>query len=119
MKSEELLVQDKACYEAVFALGEKSALEKERGRVAAHIRRGEKVKAMDIALKHIQGGTSVTDEEVNEEYFTAAVDRRREADRLGDNAPPLAFGGDGEGEDDAKLEAAFTRGTIGKDWGGK
>jgi ATP-dependent protease ClpP protease subunit len=119
MKPEELLAQDKGCYEAVFALGEKSALEKERSRVAAHIKRGEKVKAMDIALKHIQGGKSVTDDEVNEEYFTAAVDRRHEADRSGDNVPPLAFGGDGEGEDDEKLEAAFARGTLGKDWGGK
>jgi ATP-dependent protease ClpP protease subunit len=33
MKPEELLAQDKACYNAVFALGEKAALEKERARV--------------------------------------------------------------------------------------
>jgi hypothetical protein len=31
MKPEELLAQDKACYDAVFALGEKAALEKKSG----------------------------------------------------------------------------------------
>jgi ATP-dependent protease ClpP protease subunit len=110
MKPEALLAQDKACYDEVFALGEKAALEKERQRVAAHIKRGEKCGAMDIALKHIQGGKAVTEEEVNEEYFTAALDRRREEARMGDNVPPLGFSGNGEGADDNAMAAAWDAG---------
>ncbi|MDR2516422.1 MAG: Clp protease ClpP [Spirochaetaceae bacterium] len=110
MKPEDLLAQDKACYDAVFALGGKAALEEERRRVAAHIKRGEKCGAMDIALKHIQGGKSVVEEDVNEEYFAAALDKRREAARLRDNVPPLGFSGDGEGADDAALAAVWDAG---------
>jgi ATP-dependent protease ClpP protease subunit len=117
MKPEELLAQDKACYEAVFALGEKAALEKERQRVAAHIKRGEKTGAMDIAVKHIGSGKSVTDDDVNEEYFNAALDKRRLDARLADNPPPFTAGD--EGEDDAALEAAFAAGTRGKDFAPK
>ncbi|MDR2509244.1 MAG: hypothetical protein LBC77_01215 [Spirochaetaceae bacterium] len=119
MKPEELLTQDKACYEAVFALGEKAALEKERQRVAAHIKRGEKIGAMDIAVKHINGEKSVTDDDVNEEYFNAALDRRRLDARFADNPPHFGAGDGGEGEDDAMLEAAFDAGTRGKDFAPK
>jgi ATP-dependent protease ClpP protease subunit len=111
MKPEELLAQDKACYEAVFALGEKAALEKERQRVAAHIKRGEKIGAMDIAMKHITGGKNVTDDDVNEEYFNAALDKRRLNARLADNPPPFTTDDGSEGEDDAALDAAFAAGT--------
>jgi ATP-dependent protease ClpP protease subunit len=110
MKPEELLAQHKECYDAVFALGEKAAVEKERRRVAAHIARGKKIGALDIALKHIQGGAEITDEAVNEEYFSAAVDAKRAAARNADDPPPLDTGGCGGDADDARLAAAFDKG---------
>jgi ATP-dependent protease ClpP protease subunit len=120
MKPEELLAQDKGCYEAVFALGEKAALEKERSRIAAHIRLGEKTNAMDIAMKHIRGGASVTDEAVNDEYLEAAMDRKRIDARNADDPPPVNTGSDdGGGMDDEKIAAAFEHGLKGRDAGGK
>jgi hypothetical protein len=119
MKPEELLAQDKSCYDAVFALGEKAALEKERSRVAAHIKRGEKVGAMDIAIKHIQGGASVLDEVVNDEYFTAALDKKRIEARNQDNPPPTNTGSDDGSVDEKQLNAAFENGFKGRDVGGK
>jgi ATP-dependent protease ClpP protease subunit len=119
MRPEELLAQDKSCYDAVLALGEKAALEKERARIAAHIKRGEKIGALDIALKHIQGGASVTDEAVNEEYFEAALDKKRIEARNADNPPPVNTGGDDGKSDDEKLAAAFDNGLKGRDAGGK
>jgi hypothetical protein len=71
---------------------------------------------MDIALKHIQGGKSVNDEAVTEEYFNAALDNRRIDARIADNPPGFSFGGDGPGEDDEKLKAAFKAGVQGKEW---
>jgi ATP-dependent protease ClpP protease subunit len=119
MNPEDLKAKDKALYDAVFALGEKAALEKERQRVAAHIKRGEKIGAMDIAMKHITGGKNVTDDDVNEEYFNAALDKRRLNARLADNPPPFTTDDGSEGEDDAALDAAFAAGTRGKDFAPK
>jgi hypothetical protein len=62
MKPEELLAQDKACYEAVFALGEKAALEKERARVSAHITLGKAAGSLETAVKYIESGESSLDE---------------------------------------------------------
>jgi ATP-dependent protease ClpP protease subunit len=117
MRPEELLAQDKECYEAIFALGESAGLERERERVLAHVRRGKKIGAMEVAVKHIESGKSVSDEEVSDEYLDAALVAQQRTDRLADDPPPLRTGnGD---VDDRRLEAAFDLGLRGKDARGK
>jgi hypothetical protein len=117
MKPEDLLSQDKACYDAVFALGEKNALEKERARVNAHILLGKTVGSLDIAMKHIQSGASTSAEEVQAEYFAERLKKGQIASRNEDDPPPINTTGDSE--DDKRLEAAFEAGFYGKDAGGK
>jgi ATP-dependent protease ClpP protease subunit len=112
MKPEELLAQDKNCYDAVFALGETRALEKERFRINAHITLGKKCGSMDIAIKHIENGRSTLDEDVNAEYLAAAMDRNRIEARNEDNPGPLNLRSDREDGD--KITAAFKLGAQGK-----
>jgi hypothetical protein len=117
MKPEDLLSQDKACYDAVFALGEKAALDKERARVNAHIMLGKTVGSLDIAMKHIQGGASTSAEEVQAEYFAERLKKGQLAARGADDPP--ATNTAGETEDPKKLEAALDAGFHGKETGGK
>jgi ATP-dependent protease ClpP protease subunit len=123
MKPEELLAQDKALYDAVFALGEKAGLEKERARVNAHLMLGEKAGSLALAAKHIKAGVSTSDETAQAEYFAANMDKRNLAARDADNPGDIHTGGEagvgGGGADDAKLNAAFNAGFSGKDLGGK
>jgi ATP-dependent protease ClpP protease subunit len=113
MTPEELMSRDKDCYEAVFALGESAALEKERKRVAAHLTLGKKSGAMEIAVKHIENGKSALEEDVNAEYVAAAMDKSRIDARQADNPGDILSGG---GQDDAaKIDAAFKLGAAGKD----
>jgi hypothetical protein len=117
MKPEDLLAQDKACYDAVFALGEKAALEKERARVNAHIMLGKTAGSLDIAVKHIQSGASTSAEDVQAEYFAERLKKGQIDARSADDPPGIQSGN--ENADDAKLEAAFEAGFRGKDIGGK
>jgi ATP-dependent protease ClpP protease subunit len=125
---EELLAQNKELYNAVFALGEKAGLEKERARVNAHLMLGEKTGALAIAAKYIKSGVSTNDETAQAEYYAAKLDAVRLGDRNADNVGDLhteegagtgAAPGTGGGADDAKLLAAFEAGYAGKDLGGK
>ena len=74
---EELLAQNKELYDAVFALGEKAGIEKERARVNAHLLLGEKSESLALAAKHIKAGVSTSDETVQAEYFAARLDKGR------------------------------------------
>jgi ATP-dependent protease ClpP protease subunit len=117
MKPEDLLAQDKACYDAVFALGEKAALEKERARTNAHIMLGKTAGSLDIAMKHIQSGASTSAEDVQAEYFAERLKKGQIDARTGDDPPPVNTGSD-KG-DEAKIEAAFDAGFYDRGSGGK
>ena len=121
--SEELLAQNKELYDAVFALGEKAGLEKERARVNAHLLLGEKSESLALAAKHIKAGVSTSDETVQAEYFAAKLDKNRIDARNNDNIGDIQTGGEngagGGPEDDARINAAFEKGFAGKDLGGK
>jgi hypothetical protein len=128
MTPEELLAKDKGLYDAVFALGEKAGLEKERARVNAHLMLGDKTGALTIAAKYIKSGVSTSDETAQAEYYAAKLDAVRLGDRDVDNVGDLhteegagtgAAPGSGGGVDDEKLLAAFKNGYAGKDARGK
>jgi ATP-dependent protease ClpP protease subunit len=120
MTPEELMAQNKALYDAVFALGEKAGHEKEKARVSAHLLLGEKAGSLALAAKHIKAGVSTSDETVQAEYFAARLDRGRIEARGADDPGDVHTGDEGgAGMDDAKLEAAFNLGLAGKDTGGK
>ena len=117
MKPEELLAKHKDCYDAVFALGEKAALEKERARVQAHIKLAKGVGAFSTAIKYIESGDSVLDENVHAEYLELSIKKRhleaRNDDEIGDISP----GGD-EKADAKAIGDAFRAGLRGKTIGG-
>jgi len=118
MKPEDLLAKYKDCYDAVFALGEKSALEKERARVQAHIMLGKEAGALGTAVKYIEGGESSMDEKIRAEYLTLSMKKSqleaRDADEVGDINP----GGD-EKADAKAIGDAFRAGLRGKTIGGE
>jgi ATP-dependent protease ClpP protease subunit len=123
MKPEELLAQDKELYDAIFALGEKAGIDKERARVCAHLLLGEKSESLALSAKHIKAGVSTSDETVQAEYFAAKLDKGRISARNDDNLGDIHTGGEegagGGPEDDARINAAFEKGFSGKDLGGK
>jgi ATP-dependent protease ClpP protease subunit len=117
---EELLAQNKKLYDAVFALGEKAGIEKERARVSAHLLLGEKAESLALAAKHIKAGVSTSDETAQAEYYAAAMDKARIEARNGDNIGDVQTGGEkGGAVDDEKLKAAFLAGYSGKKAGGE
>ena len=120
---EELLAQNKELYDAVFALGEKAGIEKERARVNAHLLLGEKSESLALAAKHIKAGVSTNDETAQAEYYAATLDKARLLARNGDNIGDIHTGGEngagGGPEDDTRVKAAFEKGFAGKDLGGK
>jgi ATP-dependent protease ClpP protease subunit len=117
---EELIVQNKETYDAVFALGEKAGLDRERARVNAHLLLGEKAGSLELAAKHIKVGISTNDETAQAEYFAAKMDNTHLENRGADDPGAIHTGGEAGGApDDAKLEAAFANGLAGKDAGGK
>jgi hypothetical protein len=123
MKPEELLAQNKELYDAIFALGEKAGIDKERVRVCAHLLLGEKSESLALSAKHIKAGVSTSDETVQAEYFAAKLDGNRISARNADDVGDIKTGGEnGMGdspEDDARINAAFEKGFSGKDLGGK
>jgi ATP-dependent protease ClpP protease subunit len=118
MKGDDLLAQDKSCYDEVFARGEAAALEKERTRVSAHIKMGEKVGNLKAACKFIEEGKSFMDEAVQAEYMALSIDKNRYDARLADNQEGLDFRGEGSEGDGEKIAAAFRQGLAGKTLGG-
>jgi ATP-dependent protease ClpP protease subunit len=119
LKPEDLLAQDKTLYEAVFALGEKAGIEKEKARVNAHFLLGEKSGSLELAAKYIKAGVSSSDETAQADYFAASMDNKNLAARKDDNPGDVNTSGGDSGADDAKLKAAFDAGFSGKDTGGK
>jgi ATP-dependent protease ClpP protease subunit len=118
MKPEELLAQHKACYDAVFALGEKAALDKERARVSAHIMLGKEAGSLETAVKYIESGESSMDEKIRAEYLALSMKKNRLDARNADEPGDINTGT--ESEADAKsIAEAFRAGAQGKTIGGK
>ncbi|MCL2093812.1 MAG: Clp protease ClpP [Treponema sp.] len=119
MKPEELLAQNKACYDAVFALGEKAALEKERARVNAHILLGKEAGSLDTAVKYIESGESSMDEKIRAEYLALSMKNNRLQARDDDDPGDINVGSEGEA-DEKDIAQAFRAGVQGKELkGGK
>jgi ATP-dependent protease ClpP protease subunit len=119
MKPEELLAQDKACYDAVFALGEKAALEKERARVSAHIMLGKEAGSLETAAKYIEEGKSSLDEAVRAEYLALSMKKNRIDARNTDNVGDISTSQGGDGIDAKAISYAFALGVQGKTMEGK
>jgi ATP-dependent protease ClpP protease subunit len=120
MTLEELKAQNPALYDAIFAQGVQSGIDKERARVNAHLLLGEKSGSLTVAAKHIKAGVSINDETALAEYHAAKLDGVHIEARNADNVGDVRTGGEqGGADDDAKLEAAFLNGTRGRDTGGK
>ncbi|GHV90456.1 hypothetical protein AGMMS50268_09590 [Spirochaetia bacterium] len=119
MKPEDLLAQDKACYDAVFALGENAALEKERARVNAHIMLGKEAGSLEVAAKYIEEGKSSMDEAVRAEYLALSMKNSRLAARNSDDVGDINTSTGGEAADAKALSHAFSLGVQGKTMEGK
>jgi ATP-dependent protease ClpP protease subunit len=119
MKPEELLAQDKACYDAVFALGEKAALEKEQARVSAHIMLGKEAGSLETAAKYIEEGKSSMDEAVRAEYLALSMKNNRIAARNADDVGDISTSQGGEDVDAKAVSHAFALGVQGKTMEGK
>jgi ATP-dependent protease ClpP protease subunit len=119
MKPEELLAQDKACYDAVFALGEKAALEKEQARVNAHLMLGKEAGSLETAAKYIEEGKSSMDEAVRAEYLALSMKQNRIAARNADDVGDINTSPGGEDIDAKALSHAFSLGVQGKTMEGK
>ncbi len=115
MNGEELKAKDTACYNEVFALGEKAATEKERVRVNAHLRLAAKCGAHELAAKFIQEGKAVSDEDVQAAYVDFAMTKAQVQNRMDDN-PPTTHTETAETDADEKaLMAEFDKGFWGKE----
>jgi hypothetical protein len=119
MSPEELLAKDKACYEAVFALGGTAALEKERARVSAHIMLGKEAGSLETAAKYIEEGKSSMDEAVRAEYLALSMKNNRIAAREADDVGDVDTSQGGEAADAKALSHAFFLGVQGKTMEGK
>ena len=121
MTLEELKAQNKALYDAVFALGEQAGKDTERARVNGHLLLGEKSGSLEIAAKHIKAGVSTSDETAWAEYQAAKLDNTHIQARNGDNLGEIRTGGNANGNntDESKALAAFENGYKGRDTGGK
>jgi hypothetical protein len=118
MKGDELLAQDKSCYDEVFARGGAAALEKERARVLANLKMGKKAGNLEAVCKFIEEGKSFMDEAVQAEYMALAIDKNCYDARFSDNPEGLDFRGESGGGDSEKIAAAFKAGLVGKMTGG-
>ena len=117
MKPEELLAQNKDCYDAVFALGEKSALDKERSRVQALITLGKAAGSLETAMKYIESGESSMDEKINAEFIALSMKQNRIDARNSDDVGDINVG-QGGAADSKAINDAFKAGVQGKNYGG-
>ena len=114
MKGEELKVKDAACYNEIFALGEKSAIEKERERVSAHLRLAEKCGGYELAAKFIAEGKSTADADVQGAYMDYAMKQSKIQNRADDDPPATQTESGNKDADEAALIAEFDKGFFGK-----
>jgi ATP-dependent protease ClpP protease subunit len=104
MTPEELKAKYSETYNAVFEAGKLAEFE----RVEAHLKLGEEAKAFATAAQFIREKKSVLTDTVQAEYLAQAMKNRHVTDRENENPENLNTGG--EGEDDAKVLAAFDGG---------
>ena len=115
MNGEELKAKDTACYNEVFALGEKAATEKERARVSAHLKLAAKCGAHELAAKFIQEGKTVSDEDVQAAYVDFAMTKAQAQNRMDDNPPATHTEAAENDADEKALMAEFDKGFLGKE----
>lgn len=90
MTEEELLAQHPQLHAAVLAKGAASGQATERKRVASHfksakIHGGKIAGAVEVAVKHIETGASIQDDDVYVEYQEAGAAHRETANRQADS----------------------------------
>jgi len=118
MNPEELFEKHPDCYKKVLALGEKAALEKEQKRVSAHIKVGKECGDLELAVKFIQEGKSIQDDEVHADYMAAAMKNRHLKDRNLDNPGSVKTEGSDEA-DEKEIMSSFNLGFSGKNLKGE
>ena len=113
MDKEELRKTYPKIYSAIFNEGMEAGLKKERGRVEAHLKLGEKSGSMKLAAQFIREGKSVREDTVHAEYLSARMNHTSLGARNDDNPPPLNTA-NGQGADEAAMQAAWNLGISGK-----
>ena len=114
MNKEELKAKYPDLYAAIFGEGKEAGVMEERERVGAHLKLGEESGSMKIAVQFIAEGKSVMDNKVQAEYLSARMNSQALNLRYGDNPPPTNPA-NGQGADEAAMEAAWNKGIAGKD----
>ena len=114
MNGNELKAKDTACYDEVFALGEKAAMEKERARVSAHLKLAAKCGAHELAVKFIAEGKSTADADVQGAYMDYAMRQSKIQNRADDDPPATQTESGNKDADEAALIAEFDKGFFGK-----
>jgi ATP-dependent protease ClpP protease subunit len=112
MNKEELKAKYPELYAAIYGEGKEAGSKEERERVEAHLKLGEESGSMKIAAQFIREGKTVMSNEVQAEYLSARMNKNALDARGQDNPPPLS---PGNGDDDAAMEAAWSKGVSGKD----
>jgi ATP-dependent protease ClpP protease subunit len=114
MNKEELKAKYPELYAAIYADGKEAGSKEERERVEAHLKLGEESGSMKIAAQFIREGETVLSNKVQAEYLSARMNKSALDARGQDNPPPVTTG-EGSGDDDAAVEAAWSKGVSGKD----
>lgn len=116
MDPKELLAKHPDTYNEIQVLGEKAALEKERKRVNAHLKMGKESGDLELAVKFIQEGKSVQDDEVHAEYLAAAMKKKNLDARKKDD--PNGINTQGQDDvDEAEIVKSFNLGYSGQKFG--
>ena len=115
MNVEELKAKDAACYDAVFALGEKAGREKQSAMVSGHLRLAAKCGAYELAAKFIEEGKPVAEESVQDAYMDFAMTKAQAQNRMDDNPPATHTEAAENNADEKALMAEFDKGFFGKE----
>mgnify|MGYP000938996310 CR=1 FL=1 len=115
MNVEELKAKDTACYDAVFALGEKAGREKQSALVSGHLRLAAKCGAYELAAKFIEEGKPVAEESVQDAYMDFAMAKAQTQNRIDDNPPATHTESAENNADEKALMAEFDKGFFGKE----
>jgi len=113
MDKEKLKKENPELYAAIYGEGKEAGIKEERERVEAHLKLGEENNAMKIAAQFIRGGNQLVENKVQAEYLSAMKTAATLEARNVDNPPPVNPA-NGQGADDAAMEAAWNMGLAGK-----
>jgi len=114
MTKEELKAKYPDLYAAIFGEGKEAGIKEERERVDAHLKLGEENNAMKIAAQFIRDGNQLAENKVQAEYLSAMKNATALNARNADDPPPVSPA-NGQGADDAAMEAAWNTGIVGRE----